>query len=313
VRWRERQSEDSSRTAGCTNLRLDSHRRLSSAQDRNPAEPGERIAADGRLRLRPSREALMTGTTTRLGSMAWSDRTGGRLSGAERRQLLAPLARAHAVNAAGRTAMALRLHSGRRAQVPERALRTPPSALTRAAEQVAHRRLTPAVLNHSYRCYGYGVAIAALEDIEVDRELLFAAAMLHDTGLPTPVPGVDFTLASAGIALEVAETVGLSTAATETMRTAITLHYSPDVTLADGPEAYLLSAGAAVDVIGLGRWRLPDPVVAAVLAERPRRGFTNEFRARWAAEAAAVPQGRARFLRRYGALDLAIRLAPYSD
>lgn len=70
--------------------------------------------------------------------------------------------------------MALRLHSGRRAHV-----------------------------NHSYRCYSYGVAIAALEDIDVDRELLFAAAMLHDTGL-------------------------------------------------SGPEAYLPSAGAGVDVIGLG-------------------------------------------------------------
>lgn len=271
------------------------------------------LAQDGRLRQRPSEETLMVGSTTRLGSLAWSERTGGRLSGAETRQLLAPLARAHAVNAVGRTAMALGLHSGRRAQVPERALRTPSSALTRTAEQIAHQRLTPAVLNHSYRCYSYGVAIAALEDIDVDRELLFAAAILHDTGLSAPAPGLDFTLASAHIALEVAETVGLPTAATETMRTAITLHHSPDVTLADGPEAYLLSAGAAVDVIGLGRWRLPDSVVAAVLAERPRRGFKDEFRARWAAEAAAVPQGRARFLRRYGAFDLAVRLAPYSD
>ncbi|MBM7806010.1 hypothetical protein JOD57_001847 [Geodermatophilus bullaregiensis] len=255
----------------------------------------------------------MSGNTTRLGSIAWCERTGGRLSGAETRQLLAPLARAHAVNAVGRTAMALHLHSGRRAQVPEPALRTPPSALSSVAEQVAHQRLTPAVLNHSHRCYSYGVAIAALEDIDVDRELLFAAAMLHDTGLSAPVPGVDFTLASARIAQEVAETVGLSISDTETMRTAITLHYSPDVTLADGPEANLLSAAASVDVIGLGRWKLPDSVVAAVLAERPRRGFKNEFRARWAAEAAAVPQGRARFLRRCGAFDLAIRLAPYSD
>ena len=255
----------------------------------------------------------MTGNTTRVGSMAWANRTGGTLSGAEKRQLLAPLARAHVVNAVGRTAMALRVHSGRRAQVPERALHTSPSALTKIAEQVAHQSLTPAVLNHSYRCYSYGVAIAALEGIDVDRELLFAAAMLHDTGLSAPAPGVDFTLASARTALQVAETVGLSTARTETIRRAITLHYSPDVTLADGPEAYLLSAGAAVDVIGLGRWKLPDSVVAAVLAERPRRGFKNEFRARWAAEAAAVPQGRAHFLRRYGAFDLAIRLAPYSD
>jgi hypothetical protein len=53
--------------------------------------------------------------------------------------------------------------------------------------------------------------------------------------------------------------------------------------------------------------------VAAVLVERPRLGFKNEFRARWAAEAAAVPRGRAHLLRRYGAFDLAIQLAPYRD
>jgi hypothetical protein len=255
----------------------------------------------------------MIADADRVGTLAWSNRTGGRLSGQETRQLLAPLARAHGTNAVGRAALALRIHSGRRAQVPDRALRAPSSVLTRTAEQVAHQRLTPALLNHSYRCYSYGVALADLEDVDVDRELLFAAAILHDTGLSAPAPGVDFTVTSARIALEVAETVGLSSAATETMRTAITLHHSPGVTLEDGPEAYLLSAAAGVDVIGLGRWKLPDAVVASVLGERPRLGFKDEFRTRWAAEAAAVPHGRARFLRRYGAFDLAIRLAPYSD
>ena len=53
--------------------------------------------------------------------------------------------------------------------------------------------------------------------------------------------------------------------------------------------------------------------MTAVLGEWPRLGFRSEFRARWAAEAAAVPGGRARFLQRYGAFDLAIRLAPYRD
>ena len=255
----------------------------------------------------------MTASASRVGTIAWSTRTSGQLTGRETRQLLAPLARAHAVNAAGRTAMALRLHSGRRAQVSDRALRTPSSVLTKTAEEVAHERLTPTVLNHSYRCFSYGVALAELENIDVDRELLFAAAVLHDTGLSTPVPGVDFTVTSARIALEVAEAVGLSTAATETMRSAITLHHSPGVTLADGPEAYLLSAAAGVDVIGMGRWKLPDTTVQAVLSERPRLGFKDDFRARWAAEAAAVPNGRARLLRRYGAFDLAIRLAPYRD
>ena len=258
----------------------------------------------------------MTQTTTsapRTGDIAWSSRTSGQLTGAETRALLPPLAAAHARNAVGRIGMALRLHSGRRAHVPPAAVRPPSSVLTREAERVAQERLSPALLNHGWRCFSFGAALAALERIDVDRELLFAAAMLHDTGLSRPVPGVDFTVASAHVALEVAETVGLSTAATEVVRTAITLHHSPDVTLADGPVPYLMSASAAVDVIGMGSWRLPPDLVASVVAERPRLGFKDEFRSQWAAEAAANPRGRARLLRRYGAFDLAIRLAPYSE
>jgi hypothetical protein len=137
--------------------------------------------------------------------------------------------------------------------------------------------------------------------------------MLHDTGLSQPVADVDFTVASARIALDVAETVGLSSAATEKMRTAITLHHSPDVSRADGAEAYLLSSGAAMDVVGLQSWKLPTAVQASVLQEHPRLGFKKEFRSLWSAQAAAVPRGRARVLRRYGALDLAIRLAPFDD
>lgn len=251
----------------------------------------------------------MTGPSTRLGSMSWSARTGGQLTGAEVRELLRALARSHAINAVGRTAMLLRLHPGRRAHLPERALRTPSSVLTRSAEQVANEQLSPPLLNHSYRCYLFGATLAALEDVDVDRELLFAAAMLHDTGLAHPAPGVDFTLASARTALDVAETVGLSSAATEVMRTAITLHHSPGVTLADGPVAYLLSAAAAVDVVGLRAWQLPTDVLTSVLAQRPRLSFKREFRALFA----AVPHGRARLLRHYGAFDLAIRLAPFAD
>ena len=71
----------------------------------------------------------------------------------------------------------------------------------------------------------------------MDREVLFAAALLHDIGLPTPAPQGDFTLASARAARDVAEQVGLSTVATDTLRTAITLHHSPGVSLARGQVA----------------------------------------------------------------------------
>ena len=218
----------------------------------------------------------------------------------------------YAANAVGRIAMLARVSSGRRARVDSQALMPPRSALTLAAEHTARRHLSPALLNDSHRTYAFGAALGVLAEIDVDRELLFAAAMLHDTGLVAPVRHVDFTLASARIARDVAEDVGLSTAATQTMRTAITLHHSPGVTLAYGPVAYLLSAGAGVDVVGLRSWQLPPEVITSVVAEHPRIGFKREFSAAFRAEAAAVSRGRAHFLRRYGAFDLAIRLAPFS-
>ncbi|HEY3089243.1 MAG TPA: HD domain-containing protein [Jatrophihabitantaceae bacterium] len=253
----------------------------------------------------------MTGTTAPLGTFEWVAATGGQLTPAQRRRLLRSLAAVHAANAVGRLAMLSHLNSGRRADIDPAGLRPPTSALASAAEQEARSRLSPILLNHSYRTYAFGTALGALADIDVDRELLFAAAMLHDTGLARPVDRVDFTLASARVAGDVAETVGLSTAAIRTMRTAITLHYSPRVTLADGPVAYLLAAGAGVDVAGLRSWELPPRVLEAVVAQRPRLGFKQEFAAAFRAEAAAVPRGRARLLRRYGAFDLAIKLAPF--
>jgi HD domain len=255
----------------------------------------------------------MTGSASRVGTHDWTVRTGGQLTAAEVRGLLAPIARTQALNAVGRFAMAFGLHSGRRASV-DRAFPAPPSSvLTRAAEDEARRRLSPALLNHSYRTYLFGSALGAVEDIDVDRELLFTAAMLHDVGLSEPAEPVDFTLASARVARDVAETVGLSTAGTETVRTAITMHHTPGVTPADGAVAYLLSAGAGVDVMGLRSWKLPPGVLADAVTERPRCGFKREFSAAFRAEAAAVPSGRARLLRRYAAFDLAIRLAPFRD
>jgi len=252
----------------------------------------------------------MNVTPTDLGTHIWVERTDGLLTSAERRSLLRPLAMTHATNAAGRLSMLLRVNSGRRA--PASGHRPPPdSVLTRAAEALARRRLSPALLNHSYRTYAFGAALGELEHLDVDREVLFAAALLHDVGLPTPVPKVDFTRASARVAREVAEEVGLSTAATDILRTAITLHHSPGVTLAHGPVAYLLSAGAGLDVVGLRSWQLPPDLLDAVVAAHPRLGFKREFSAAFRTEAARVPDGRARFLRRYGAFDLAIKTAPF--
>jgi hypothetical protein len=250
---------------------------------------------------------------TRVGTVRWVERTSGRLTTAERRALLRPLARTHVHNAVGRLRLAVGLYPGRKAYLPAARLTPPTSVLTRAAEERARRVLPVPLLNHSYRTYVFGRALGELEGTDVDTELLFAGALLHDTGLVNPTGAADFTLASARLAREVAEQVGLSTAATDTMLTAITQHYTPGVTIDAGPVAYLLAAGAAADVVGLRSWELPRATITEAVREHPRAGFPTMFTEAFRQEAARVPEGRARLLLRYGAFSAAIRFAPFDE
>ena len=231
----------------------------------------------------------------------------------ERRELVRPLAAAHLRNAVGRTRLALHLHPGRHAHVAPQRLQPPRTVLARRAEEVAARRLPPVLLNHSRRTFRFGLSLGLVTGTEVDEELLYAAAMLHDTGLLTSSGDADFTLESTRVAREVAEQVGLSQEATTIMLDAITLHHSPGVGPEHGAVAQLLSAGAAADVTGLHTWRLPDAVLSETVRLNPRESFKEVFTQAFRDEAARVPQGRARFLHRYGAFAAAIRLAPFSE
>ena len=104
---------------------------------------------------------------------------------------------------AGRLAMVFSTHSGRRSSIDPASLVPPDSALARDAEVAAQDLLTPVLLNHSSRAYTWGAAIAALHGITFDRELLYLAAMFHDTVFRIgPVPDVDFTVRSAALARE---------------------------------------------------------------------------------------------------------------
>ena len=250
---------------------------------------------------------------TAVGTAAWTMRTGGRLEPTDTRRLVVDIVRAHAANTVGRLSLLAHLNSGRNAYVPPSRLVPPDSPLTRAATDAATTVLPAPLLNHSHRAYKFGRAIGELEQIDVDAELLFAAALLHDTGLVTATGRDDFTETSARIARDVAEHVGLSTAATEALQTAITMHHSPRVGLDAGPVAYLLSAGAGADVAGIRSWQLPRATLADTVRDHPRDGFKKFFTQAWANEAARVPQGRARLLRRYGAFTAAITLAPFDE
>ena len=249
--------------------------------------------------------------TERIGSIAWTERTGGVLTGRECLTLARPLLRGELGILAGRLAMVLRIHSGRRSSIDPERLARPDSALARDAEVAAKDLLTPALLNHSSRAYTWGAALAALHGIAFDRELLYVAAMLHDTGIPSPVPHVDFTVRSAAVARELADRHHVPVDRREVVANAIAMHHTPGVGLESGAEAYLLSAGASVDVFGLHSNEIPDAVRQSVVRDHPRLGFKREFAGLLRTEAKQVPRGRAWYLHRFAVSDLSIRLAPF--
>ena len=125
--------------------------------------------------------------TDPIGSIGWTERTGGVLTARECLTLARPLLRGELSILAGRLAMVLRMHSGRRSSIDPASLAPPDSALARDAEAATQDLLTPVLRNHSSRAYAWGAAIAALHGITFDHELLDLAAMFHDTGIPSPV------------------------------------------------------------------------------------------------------------------------------
>src|SRR3954451_20516874 len=246
-----------------------------------------------------------------IGSIEWTERTGGVLTARECLTLAGPLLRGELGILAGRVAMVLRMHSGRRSSVDPASLAPPDSALARDADVAAQDLLTPALRNHSSRAYTWGAAIAALHGIEFDRELLYLAAMFHDTGIPSPVPEVDFTVRSAALAREFADSHDVPADSRELVANTIAMHCTPGVGLEAGAEAHLLAAGAGVDVFGLRSNEIPDAVRQRVIQQYPRLGFKREFAGLLRAEAKQVPRGRAWYLHRFAVSDVSIRLAPF--
>ena len=237
----------------------------------------------------------MTGSPNDVGTHTWVERTGGLLTGAERRGLLRPLASAHVTNAVGRLSMIVGVNTGRRARVAAGWLRRPdsvadPRRRSRGTSEADARRCSTTPTGPSPSA----AALGALEGLAVDTELLFAAALLHDTGLPTPAIRTSTSPATALTHRSGRRRGGRPVRSRHRDgghgHHAALQPQSPPLT--HGPVAYLLAAGAGVDVAGVRSWQLPPDLLAEVVEQHPRLGFKREFAAAFRAEAARVPRGR---------------------
>jgi hypothetical protein len=255
---------------------------------------------------------LNTPDPQRLGGLAWARRSGGRLSGKERRRLLAAIALGQFENAIGRAKLALGRIPAAATRVDLNTFAVPDSKFARESEQ-ACAELPAALQGHSYRTWLFGRALAVVDGSTLDDELFYCGALLHDYGIVNPTPDRDFTLGSVDRTMACARVADVDDHRAELLADGICVHTTPGIKVEiDGPLGCYLQWGAMVDGAGLRIWDIAPQNVEEVLHRYPRGDFKRELAAMMRAEAAAVPSGRFSLLVRCG-LPLAVRMAPFSS
>jgi hypothetical protein len=155
----------------------------------------------------------------------------------------------------------------------------PDTAAVAEASRLVQATTGPLIYHHSRRVFLFGRIHAQRLGLEPDPELLYLAAMFHDAGLVTPFSGVEqrFEVDGADHGRRFLLERGFSTAAADTVWTAIALHTTPGIPGRMGPEIAATHLGVLTDVVGAGLDGLDPDQVAEILAVHPRGDFKNAF------------------------------------
>ncbi|MEU0496166.1 HD domain-containing protein [Mycobacterium sp. NPDC006124] len=155
----------------------------------------------------------------------------------------------------------------------------PEGALATAATELIRDTTTELIYHHSRRVFLFGSLQSRKFGIDPDAELLYVAALFHDTGLVAPYRGTAqrFEMDSADAARNFLVEQGFSRAETDVVWTAIALHTTPEVPYGMNPVIAATTAGVETDVLGLRLDAIDAADLDAVTAAHPRPNFKNEI------------------------------------
>jgi putative nucleotidyltransferase with HDIG domain len=158
-------------------------------------------------------------------------------------------------------------------------LEIPETAAVAEATRLIQETTSPLIYHHSLRVFFFSLIHAHKLGVKPDPELLYVAAMFHDIGLQTPFSDVEqrFEVDGADHARKFLLDRGFSTAAAETVWTAIALHTTPGIPQRMAPEIATTHLGILTDVLGWGLDELEQDQLGEILAVHPRGDFKNEF------------------------------------
>ena len=155
----------------------------------------------------------------------------------------------------------------------------PDSALAKDVTELIRDTTTELIFHHSRRVFLFGSLQARHRGASPDPELLYVAAMFHDTGLVAPYRGTDqrFEIDGADTARDFLAGRGISADDADVVWTAIALHTTPEVPYRMNPVIAATTAGVETDVLGISLDALSSDEIAAVTAVHPRPNFKNQI------------------------------------
>ena len=149
----------------------------------------------------------------------------------------------------------------------------------------------PEVAAHSHRSFQFAAALAAVDGVELDLEVLYLGTVLHDVGLaPAPGGAERFEVRGANAVRELLLDRGMERDRAADVWDVIAMHASTPLARHKSPQTRYANLGIALDVRGQGADALDPAFVRAVLDRWPRAGFPAAMEAVLAEEVRAQPQ-----------------------
>lgn len=212
-----------------------------------------------------------------MGTVEWGRRQGtyrdGRLTRGEKAKLALNMGRMATLEAMDKLRSRFGLLNAYGSDLE--GMQPPDTPLVRDALEFAVGVQNPELMRHSWRTYYFGVLLGGYRKLDFDRELLFAAAILHDVGLAagrSREPGdCCFVVHGAERCRHHLVGKGHDRAKVHKVADAIGLHLNGYVSnRLYGAEAHLLSRGAMCDVFGMGRLRIAPGLYKEIAAQFPK-------------------------------------------
>lgn len=147
------------------------------------------------------------------------------------------------------------------------------------AREVCQHFHSPALVNHCERAYRFGAALGISQQLSFDPELLYVAAMFHDSGLAGAFDNVSRPFEDAGgdVAWVFAAGAGWRVARRNRVAEIIVRHMWQSVDPAMDVEGYLLESSTSLDITGTGADNWPLPLRTEVIRHFPRLDLATEF------------------------------------